>query len=361
MKKINIVFPYNSVGGAFRSTYEICNRLKKLGYDPVVYFPFFPILGEKKFLSFKGISFLIRGLARSIIRFNRISWFDNDFPVRVIPLFKNLFIRDADFIIANHWQTAHPVYELSQTKGKKYYFIRDVEQWADYFSHELEAFKLNMKRLVVAPWIEDFLRDELSLETEAVITNGFNFEKFAIEKKNFSDDDCTISMIFSNHPMKAPHDGISVLSRVKKAFPKTKVILFGFDPQPDSRYEIDFEYEYVKRPVGNRLLEIYKKTDIFLCPSLQEGFHNPPSEAMAAKCCVVATNVGSVPYTIKSKENGFSVKPGDIGMMAKYISDLINNKNLRMKMANNGHDSIKNLTWSSSIKKLDQIFTEDSQ
>ena len=52
MKKINVIFPYNSIGGAFRSTYEICNRLKKRGYDPVVYFPFFPILGEKKLLAY---------------------------------------------------------------------------------------------------------------------------------------------------------------------------------------------------------------------------------------------------------------------------------------------------------------------
>ena len=43
-KKINIIFPYNSVGGAFRSTYEISNRLKKLGYHVVVYFPFFPLM-----------------------------------------------------------------------------------------------------------------------------------------------------------------------------------------------------------------------------------------------------------------------------------------------------------------------------
>ena len=52
-KKVNIIFPYNSVGGAFRSTYEISNRLTKLGYD-VVYFPLFPPKEEHGLLTIKA-------------------------------------------------------------------------------------------------------------------------------------------------------------------------------------------------------------------------------------------------------------------------------------------------------------------
>lgn len=359
MKKINVIFPYNSIGGAFRSTYEICNRLKKRGYDPIVYFPFLPILGEKKLFSLSGLKFIIRGLLRSTIRNKRVSWFDNDFKIKIIPSLHNSFIRDADIIIANHWQTALPVFNLSITKGKKYYFIRDIEQWAEYYPYELKAFNLKMKRLVSVPWIKEFLSAELNLDTRGVITNGFNFNKFNIKEKVFAEKDCTISMIYSNHPMKAPKDGIKVLSKIKAKFPKTKIIFFGFDKPPNTKYDVDFEFEYIQRAKGKKVLEIYKKTDIFLCPSLQEGFHNPPSEAMAAKCCVVATNVGSVPYTIKSGENGYSVDPSDINSMVNYISDLINNKALRIKIANNAHKSIQKLTWERSIDKLDQIFKED--
>ena len=60
--KINILFPYNSVGGAFRSTYEICNRLTKRGYDIVVYFPLIPIMENKNIFSIEGLKFFIRGL-----------------------------------------------------------------------------------------------------------------------------------------------------------------------------------------------------------------------------------------------------------------------------------------------------------
>ena len=64
--KVNIIFPYNRVGGAFRSTYEIANRLLERDYDVQVYFPFFPMLEDKNIVSIIGLRYFMRGLARSI-------------------------------------------------------------------------------------------------------------------------------------------------------------------------------------------------------------------------------------------------------------------------------------------------------
>ena len=55
-KKINVIFPYNSVGGAFRSTYEISNRLTEIGYEVTVYFPFFA--PKERVFSLEGFFFL---------------------------------------------------------------------------------------------------------------------------------------------------------------------------------------------------------------------------------------------------------------------------------------------------------------
>ena len=37
--KISIVFPYNTWGGAFRSTYELSNRMISKGHEVKVYIP----------------------------------------------------------------------------------------------------------------------------------------------------------------------------------------------------------------------------------------------------------------------------------------------------------------------------------
>ena len=352
MKIVNIVFPYNLVGGAFRSTYEIGNRLTDLGYDVRVYFPFFPLMEHHTVLSFAGLKHFVRGLLRSAIRGKKVNWFDCKFSVKQIPTISKRFIRDGDFIIANHWPVARPVYDLPLSKGEKYYFIRDVEQWAPYFDSEIEAFKLDMKKLVTTEFISSYLTDKLSLNVYGVIRNGFNFENFAVYEKKFEKQQVTISMIFADHPMKGVDQGLECLRRIKLLHPDCKILLFGFKVPP----KLDFEFEYVRRPIKERLRQVYKQTDIFICPSLQEGWHNPPSEAMAAQCAVVATNVGSVPYTIKNGENGFVVDPGDVEQMIFSVSKLIEDAKLRKTLAQNAFSSIRGLTWDEPVKQLHELF-----
>ena len=110
--KINIVFPYNTWSGAFRSTFELANNMAAKGENIEIYVPFFPYLtGARSY--WHGLQLLLRGLLRSIIRWNRVPWFDLRVPIKVIPVISDRFIRDADVIIANHWPTAFSVAELS--------------------------------------------------------------------------------------------------------------------------------------------------------------------------------------------------------------------------------------------------------
>ncbi|MDA7601973.1 glycosyltransferase family 4 protein [Gammaproteobacteria bacterium] len=353
-KKINILFPYNSVGGAFRSTYEICNRLTKKGYDIVIYFPLIPLMENKKITSVEGLIFFIRSLVRNILRSSSVKWFNLECRSKQILYIGDRFIRDADVIIANHWPTAFPVHDLNPSKGKKFYFIRDIEQWSDFYHLEKKCFQLPMSRLVTTEFISNFLADNLELDCTAIIRNGFNFEDFKVSEKKFSGADCTISMIYSDHPMKGIKDGIKCLQSIKKKFPSCTILLFGFSKKP----KLDFDFKFIRKPVKEELREVYASTDIFLCPSLQEGWHNPPSEAMAAKCSVVATNVGSVPYTIEDSVNGYVVEPGDFQKMDECISKLILDRDLRISISEIAYKRIQNLTWDDPVDKLNKIFTK---
>lgn len=353
--KINIIFPYNSVGGAFRSTYEIGNRLTNLGYEVVVYFPFFPLMKGRKLFSIENIFFFIRGIGRSLIRRNKVIWFDVNFKVKIVPFLNDFFIENADIVIANHWVTAENVYRLSKNKGEKYYFIRDIEHWSPHFEYVKDAFKLDMKRLVVADWIKDYLKKELDLSAEAVITNGLNFKIFKVEDKKYNLKNVTISMIFSSHPMKGIEDAVYVLEKIYKKYPDIKIILFGFEPKPKN---LNFKFTYLRGLAGSSVKEVYTKSDIFLSTSIQEGFNNPPSEAMAAKCAVLATKVGSSPHTTEHMINGILVEPRDTAKMEKFLSLLIEDRDLRISLSENGFKSIQKLTWDVSIKKLDNLFSK---
>ena len=354
--KINIVFPYNTWGGAFRSTYELANRMKESGEDVEIYFPFFPYLEDESLFSWQGIKLILRGIIRSIIRRNRIPWFDVDVKIRLVPLIKNRYIRDADAIIANHWPTAFSVHQLSKSKGSKFYCIRDTEPWSKAYNKELEAFSLPLKKIVTLTWIKEFLEKEVNQIVVGIVPNGINPRDFEVKNKKYNNPP-TISMIYSTHPAKGIPDGLEVLNQIKIQFPKVKILLFGFTKPP----KLKFESEFCHRPVKEELKEIYAKSDIFLCPSLQEGYHNPPREAMLAECAVVATNVGSIPECTIPGETALVVEPGDTKGMIESIADLINNPIKIEEMGKSSKKHIMQFTWENSTNILIDILNKHTK
>ncbi len=348
--KINIIFPYNTWGGAFRSTYELSNRMARKGEDVLVYFPFIPYLEGTNLYSINGLKLFLRGIARSAFRRAKIPWFDLKVPTRMVPIINDFFIRDADIVVANHWPTAFSVNILSNKKGKKYYFIRDTEPWSDAYHRELAAFRLPINKIVVSQWIKDFLIEEVGTTVAGVVPNGTSIQEFKVTNKVFNKDP-VISMIYSDHPMKGIPDGMKVLKRVKNKFPNVKILLFGF-----IKPKRNFNFDFIFRPFKNQLRSIYKQTDIFLSPSLQEGSGNPPREAMLAKCCVVATNVGCIPEVTIPGKTAIVVEPGDTKKMEDMIIQLIKHPKKLEEIAANGQNHIQKFTWDKSTSKLIKIF-----
>jgi glycosyltransferase involved in cell wall biosynthesis len=76
-----------------------------------------------------------------------------------------------------------------------------------------------------------------------------------------------------------------------------------------------------------------EQTDIFVMPSILEGQPVALVEAMAYGRSIVATNVGGIPELIRDGVNGFLCSPADSHCLEKKINLLIENIDLRFKMA----------------------------
>ena len=80
--------------------------------------------------------------------------------------------------------------------------------------------------------------------------------------------------------------------------------------------------------------------DVFVLPSVKEGFPWTVLEAMTAKVPVIATEVGAIPEIIEDGKNGFVAKPGNPEMLAEKINILLNDDRLRQEFAIQGHQTV---------------------
>mgnify|MGYP001590393029 CR=1 FL=1 len=82
-----------------------------------------------------------------------------------------------------------------------------------------------------------------------------------------------------------------------------------------------------------------KAFDIFVLPSVKEGFPWVILEAMAAKVPVISTSVGAVPEIIENGKNGILVEPKNPRQIAEAIRYLMENEHARQEFALRAHQT----------------------
>ncbi len=84
----------------------------------------------------------------------------------------------------------------------------------------------------------------------------------------------------------------------------------------------------------SEILSLYEEADVFVYPSLYEGFGLPVLEAMACGCPVIASNVSSLPEVVG--EAGMLVDPYDVDALAQAISTVLQDDGLKREMSRKG-------------------------
>lgn len=90
----------------------------------------------------------------------------------------------------------------------------------------------------------------------------------------------------------------------------------------------------------------YFKSDIFILPSIWEGFPNTLLEAWGASLPVIITNVGGISKICKNGKNVLLVPKKNPEKLADAMLTLIKNKRLREKLGRNGRKLVElKYTW----------------
>ena len=80
--------------------------------------------------------------------------------------------------------------------------------------------------------------------------------------------------------------------------------------------------------------------DVFVLPSVKEGFPWALIEAMSAKLPVIATNVGAIPEILEDGKNGLMVEPGKPDQIAEKINTILADDRLRLELGIQAHQTV---------------------
>ena len=113
---------------------------------------------------------------------------------------------------------------------------------------------------------------------------------------------------------------------------------------------------YVKR---NELPSIYQMADVFVFPSLYEGFGFPPLEAMSCGTPVISTSKG-IPNEAVAKA-AVIVDPFNTNQILQATASIINNSALQKKLIKLGLEVSSHFSWEKTAEETLNIYEKAAQ
>jgi glycosyltransferase involved in cell wall biosynthesis len=99
---------------------------------------------------------------------------------------------------------------------------------------------------------------------------------------------------------------------------------------------------------------VYNLADVFIYPSLYEGFGLPPLEALACGTPVITTAISSMPEHIG--QAGLLIPPGDEDALTQAIIRLLNDRELKSRLAILGPQQAAQFTWTRTAHQTLQVY-----
>jgi glycosyltransferase involved in cell wall biosynthesis len=159
------------------------------------------------------------------------------------------------------------------------------------------------------------------------------------------DDVVLVGMVCRLIEQKGVSDGLRAFSLTAKHHPSAHLLIAGEGPLRTA-----LESEASELGIQNRvhflgwrgdIPALMAALDIFLMPSLWEGFGLVLLEAMAQTVSVIATRVSAIPEIVINDETGLLVPARDVEALAAALENLLADKPLRQYMGLQGQDRLE--------------------
>lgn len=275
-------------------------------------------------------------------------------------------IPNCDLLITNSDNPLNPSFSKLCPQAKKTIMLK--------LSHnprfkQLEEVGLNCKWDAIvtsSQWLADACKSPTtdwnypSSEAHRIGWFHYNFElmRRSLKRKKFrtlsNNDPVVISTLIHSHPTKGAVDAGNIFAAIKRAH-GDKVKLYGVGEIPPTAIKLAIPgMEYVYQPSRTEMADLMFKTDIWLGCSHGEGLGRLALEAMTGVAACVLTDTKSE-YAVDG-ENSLLAPIGDVERLANHVNELLQDVQLRQKIATAGYMTAKAMSDPSDmIDELEKV------
>lgn len=348
-KKIKILYLFVSLnyGGAETALFRNLKGLDRDVYEPCV------VSIEKK----GAVGEEIERLGVEVIYLNdKARLFSPALMMNVLKILKERKpdILQASLFYANFYGRMAAIFsrpkaviieEHSMYTEKKFYHVL-IDKLLSIFTDKIIVCSRSVLDFTISQ--EKIGKDKFFLIYNAVDSKRFDIPASRAElrkKYGFSQNDFIVGTVGMVIPKKGHRFLIEAASSLKSSIPPLKVLIVG-DGEERCALEKLVRSEGLSGRVvftGERrdVPELMKTMDIFVLPSLQEGFPITILEAMYTGLPVVASDISGIPEIIEDGANGSLIPPSDVDSLKENIAALYKDADTRERYASNAREKIE--------------------
>jgi glycosyltransferase involved in cell wall biosynthesis len=255
-------------------------------------------------------------------------------------------------------------------------------------SHYHNVYPRRRTKYHLINWILSFLNDRIVAVSQAVkesvvaydripprkiqvIYNGIDLSSF---KGDFKDsdlrqkfgvkpEDFLIGVVARLEEQKGHIYLFRALRRLMPDFPQIKVLVVGdgtLRPVLEAQVmEMGLSEQVLFAGTRKDILEILATLDLFILPSLWEGFSIALLEAMAMGRPVIATSVGGASEAIRSGHDGLLVPPGEESSLVTAVREALLDPRRYEEMGRRGKETVgRQFTVAQHLTRLQDLYLE---
>lgn len=186
------------------------------------------------------------------------------------------------------------------------------------------------------------------------INNGVNASFFSYKERSFPINKFDLIFVGHEYERKGLDYAIGCLALLPEY---VKLYIVGGSGSSQEKYEnLAIKYDVRDRVyfqgtvLGEELVSLYHKCDLFILPSMYETWALVGLESMSCGLPVLMTQVGGIPEYLSNNTNGFFITQSNEDIADK-ISTIITNPDLYIQLSQNARKAAVDHSWSACAEK----------